>query len=153
MYVIILLSKKTIISLICRRHLYSLDKNYVCACMLSCVRLFVACQDPLFTELSWQEYWSGLPFPSPGNLLNPGIEPRSLVSLALQAEIFNKCLLNKNRMNKWAYKWAFFKALGSAGNCFRLNTETHWFPVFFFFFCHLFAHLWIKMEPGKWKPP
>ena len=28
-------------------------------------------------EFSRQEYWNGLPFPSPGNLLNPGIEPRS----------------------------------------------------------------------------
>jgi len=28
-------------------------------------------------EFSKQEYWSGLPFPSPGNLLNPGIEPSS----------------------------------------------------------------------------
>ena len=26
---------------------------------------------------SWQEYWSGLPFPSPGDLPDPGIEPRS----------------------------------------------------------------------------
>ena len=25
----------------------------------------------------WQEYWSGLPFPSPGDLPEPGIEPRS----------------------------------------------------------------------------
>ena len=33
-----------------------------------------ACQ---FTEFSRQEYWSGLPFPSPGDLPNPGIEPRS----------------------------------------------------------------------------
>ena len=32
---------------------------------------------------SRQEYWNGLPFPSPGNLPNPGIEP---VSLALQAD-------------------------------------------------------------------
>ena len=32
---------------------------------------------------SRQEYWSGLPFPSPGNLPNPGIEPRSF---ALQAD-------------------------------------------------------------------
>ena len=32
---------------------------------------------------SKQEYWSGLPFPSPGDLLDPGIEPRSL---ALQAD-------------------------------------------------------------------
>ena len=32
---------------------------------------------------SRQEYWSGLPFPSPGDLSDPGIEPRSPVSLAL----------------------------------------------------------------------
>ena len=33
-----------------------------------------------------KEYWSGLPFPSPGDLLNPGMEPTSLVSPALQAD-------------------------------------------------------------------
>ena len=55
---------------------------------LSCVRLFatpwtVARQAPPSMEFSRQEYWSGLPFPSPGDLPNPGIEPRSP---ALQAE-------------------------------------------------------------------
>ena len=34
-------------------------------------------------EFSRQEYWSGLPFPSPGDLPDPGIEPRSL---ALRAD-------------------------------------------------------------------
>ena len=43
----------------------------------------VACQAPLFMEFSKQEYWNGLPFPSPGDLSNPGTE---LVSPALQAE-------------------------------------------------------------------
>ena len=37
----------------------------------------VALQDPLSLEFSSQEYWSGLPFPSPGRLSNPGIEPGS----------------------------------------------------------------------------
>ena len=37
----------------------------------------VAHQVPLSMEFSRQEYWSELPFPSPGNLPNPGIEPRS----------------------------------------------------------------------------
>ena len=37
----------------------------------------VALQDPLSLEFSSQEYWSGLPFPSPGGLSNPGIEPGS----------------------------------------------------------------------------
>ena len=37
----------------------------------------VACQTPLSMGFSRQEYWSGLPFPSPGNLPDPGIEPGS----------------------------------------------------------------------------
>ena len=37
----------------------------------------VAHQAPLSLEFSRQEYWSGLPFPSPGDLLDPGIEPQS----------------------------------------------------------------------------
>ena len=45
----------------------------------------VACQAPLSMGFSRQEYWSGLPFPSPGDLPNPGIEPGSP---ALQADSF-----------------------------------------------------------------
>ena len=37
---------------------------------------------------SRQEDWSGLPFPSPGNLPNPGIEPMSLMSPALAGGFF-----------------------------------------------------------------
>ena len=37
----------------------------------------VACQAPLSMGFSRQEYWSGLPFPSPGDLPDPGIEPKS----------------------------------------------------------------------------
>ena len=49
---------------------------------LSHVRLFVtswtlAYQAPPSMGFSRQEYWSGLPFPSPGDLPDPGIEPRS----------------------------------------------------------------------------
>jgi len=39
-------------------------------------------------ELSRQEYWSGLPFPPPGDLLNPDIEPTSLASPALAGGFF-----------------------------------------------------------------
>ena len=44
-------------------------------------------------EFSKQEYWSGLPFPSPGVLPNPGIEPRSpaLLADALPSEPPGKC--------------------------------------------------------------
>ena len=43
----------------------------------------VPLQAPLSMEFSRQEYWGGLPFPSPGDLPNPGVEPGSP---ALQAE-------------------------------------------------------------------
>ena len=60
----------------------------VSVCRLSCVRLFVttwtvACQTSLPMEFSRQEYWSGLPFPIPGDLPKPGIEHVSLESPAL----------------------------------------------------------------------
>ena len=60
----------------------------MCVKSLSRVRLFatswtVAHQAPLSMGFSRQEYWSGLPFPSPGDLPNPGIEPGSP---ALQAD-------------------------------------------------------------------
>ena len=48
----------------------------------------VACQAPLSMGLSWQEYWSGLPFSSPGDLPDPEIEPMSLSSPALAGGFF-----------------------------------------------------------------
>ena len=57
--------------------------------LLSRVQLFatpwtVAHQAPLSMGFSRQEYWSGLPFPSPGDLPDPGTEPGSP---ALQADV------------------------------------------------------------------
>ena len=46
----------------------------------------VARQAPLSMGFLRQEYWSGLPFPPPGDLPDPGIEPTSPVSPALQAD-------------------------------------------------------------------
>ena len=65
----------------------------MCAQLLSCIQLFatpwiVACQAPLSMGFSGQEYWNGLPFPSPGHLPNPGIEPASLMSPALAGGFF-----------------------------------------------------------------
>ena len=58
-----------------------------------CVQLFetpwtVAPQAPMFMGFSRQEYWIGLPRPSPGDLPDPGIEPTSLVSHALVGGFF-----------------------------------------------------------------
>ena len=65
----------------------------VCVCVCVCVHsqsCLTLCnptdcthQAPLTIGSSSQEYWSGLPFPSPGDLPDPGIEPTSLASPAL----------------------------------------------------------------------
>ena len=47
------------------------------SCLTLCNPWTVAHQAPVSMEFSRQEYWSGLPFASPGDLPNPGIEPRS----------------------------------------------------------------------------
>ena len=59
----------------------------------SCVLLFEtpwteARQAPLSIGFLKQEYWSELPFPSPGDLPDPGIEPTSLKSSALAGGFF-----------------------------------------------------------------
>ena len=59
--------------------------------MLSHIWLFVtpwtvACQAPLSMGFFRQEFWSGLPFPPPGDLLHPRIKPMSPVSPTLQAD-------------------------------------------------------------------
>ena len=65
----------------------------VCVCVLSCVGLSAApwtgaCQAPLPIEFSRQEYWSGRPLPTLGDLLDPGIKPTSPASQALASGFF-----------------------------------------------------------------
>ena len=67
--------------------------SLVTARMLSCVRLFatpqtVACQAPLSMGFSKKDYWSGLPFPPPGDLPHSGIKPGSPASLAVAGRFF-----------------------------------------------------------------
>ena len=57
----------------------------------------VACPDPLSKEFSRQESWSRLPFPSPGDLPDPGIEP---VTPALQADSLPTELPGKLQLKK-----------------------------------------------------
>ena len=61
-------------------HLSMVRVPTVCAQSLSRIQLFltpwtIAHQAPLSMEFSRQEYWSGLPFLTPRDLLNPGIKP------------------------------------------------------------------------------
>ena len=42
-------------------------------------------------RVGWQEHWSGLPFPYPGDLPNPGIKPESLASPASSGDYLSLC--------------------------------------------------------------
>ena len=70
----------------------------------------VACQAPLSVGFSEQEYWSGLPFSSPGDLPDPGIEPRSP---ALQADSLPTELQGKPiRVTLIQSDWCLYKKRG-----------------------------------------
>ena len=63
----------------------------------------VAHQPPLSMEFSKQEYWSGLPFPIPRNLPNPGIQLMSLASPALAGRFFSPCIscIGRQILHHW----------------------------------------------------
>ena len=73
----------------------------VCSCSVAHCFLFfvitwnVSLEAPLSMEFYRQEYWSGLPFPTPGDLSEPRTELMSLVSLALAGRCFTIVLPGK----------------------------------------------------------
>ena len=72
----------------------------------------VAHQAPPSMGFSRQEYWSGLPFPSPGDLLNPGIEPRSptLQADALTSASPGKyCITCIMQQSQWDFFSPFYR--------------------------------------------
>ena len=96
--------------------------------LLSHVWLFVTpwtvtCRDPLSMGFSRQEYWIVLPFPSPGDLPNPGIEPRSpaLQTASLPSEPPGRCqgsskiLSKKQQLGSWR-NWAVSVVVYSRGD-------------------------------------
>ena len=73
-------------------HLSESESEVAQSCPTLCDTWTVAHQTPPSMGFSRQEYWSGLPFPSPGNLPDPGIEPRSPT---LQADALTSALPGK----------------------------------------------------------
>ena len=140
----IALSLQILFYLASRHALYSIVENqtYMCVCALSRVRLFVtpwtvAHQAPLSMGFSRQDYWSKLPFPSLGDHPNPGIEPGSLVSVALAGDFFTtvptsnkywgKEAFNVNMIVNLAGNWALFNGFCSY-KCQRLQNPLVSFP-------------------------
>ena len=83
------------------RYAFSFYTGSVHVCVLSCsaesdsslTPWTVACQAPVSMEFSKQDYWSGLlfPIPTPGDLPDPGIEPRLLILLHWQVDSLSLC--------------------------------------------------------------
>ena len=80
---------------------YCIPDTHIHACVLSCL-VVSDCLRPCILQsprilcpwnFSRQEYWSELPFPSPGDLLDPGIEPESVASPALAGGFLPLCHL------------------------------------------------------------
>ena len=75
------------LSLPVNSHLHQKLESVRCSVMSSSASPWIiAWQAPLSLEVSRQEYWNGLPFPTPGDLPDPGLKPVSCVSPALQAD-------------------------------------------------------------------
>ena len=66
---------------------HTLEEDKLCVCAQSCLTL-VTFPPSLSVGFSRQEYWSRLPFPAPGDLHTPGIEPTSLRSPAFAGGFF-----------------------------------------------------------------
>ena len=112
------------------------------ACMhaqsLSHVWLFVtpwtvACQTPLSMGFPRKEYWSGLPFPSPGDLPDPGIKPVSPTSPVLASRFFTiepprnptKAMFSYKWLLRWTLKKWKVKHVQEQGNLGHLRLWGH----------------------------
>ena len=73
------------------------------SCLTLATPWTVACQAPLSVGFSRQEYWSGLPFPSPGDLPDPGIETGSpaVQEDSLPTELWINVYSNIKRRRQW----------------------------------------------------
>ena len=97
-----------------KTNVMSTVKHYLAVCVCVCVRAHTRAQSrPTFCNpkdcsppgssvpgIPRQEYWSGLPFPSPGDLPDPGIEPTYLQSAALAVRFFTMNATGKQYLLK-----------------------------------------------------
>ena len=71
------------------------------------------------------EYWSGLPFPSSGDLPNPGIEPMFLMSTALAGEFFTTSIHFTHHL---IFKKKYSQGISLAVQWLRLHASSAWGP-------------------------
>ena len=103
--------------------------------MLSCVQLFetpwtVSCQIPLSMEFPRQECWSRLPFPTPGDLPNPGIKPLT-PALAGGFFITEPCVKLIMNIGKYKFKYTISVQIDTI----LLMSNLAFYLLSFFIFC------------------
>ena len=103
----------------------------------------VARQAPLSMEFSRQEYWSGLPFPPPGDLPHPGIEPASLVSPAFAARFFTISTITDltGFHHKWKKKCDYVWQLDTVWCHFIVHTLNHYNACNDYVICQLYIYI------------
>ena len=100
-------------------------------------------QAPLSMGFSRQEYWSGVPFPSPGDLPNPGIKPESptlqadSLPLSHQGSLFNLVELASNIKDYASKCWSIWP-------CLECNA---YFIIWLQKYCH--KYLWLSVKYKK----
>ena len=118
-----------------------------CIVTQSCLIFFatpwtIACQAPPSTEFSWEEYWSGLPFHSPGDLPDPGTESTSLTSAALAGGFFTTAPPWKLLM--YGYRAISQNCVAEMWLCLRkgmgLENYRNLLSISFFIFLCMLAH-------------
>ena len=115
----------------------------VCAQSLNHVQLFVtpwtvACQPPLAMEIFRQEYWNRLPFHTPGDLSNPGIEPTSLGSPASAVQFSSVQLLSHAQLfaTPWTAAHQASLSITSSWNLLKFMSIESVMPSNHFILCY-----------------
>ena len=122
---------------------------YECVCVCVCVCVYLVTQlcltfcdpmdcslpaAPLSMESSKHEYWSGFPFPTPGDLLNRGFKSASLASPALAGGFFTTeppgkpQLYSRSQQTYWWHWTASNPAPFCSLHIYRLEMQKHYLP-------------------------
>ena len=109
----------------------SLDFRWMVSCCqsLSCVQLFatVACQASLSMEFSRQKYWCELPLPSPGDLPDLVIKPRTCISCIGRQILY--CRATREALEIWLFNTESYKEKVILSSSFSVPCYIFFFPL------------------------
>ena len=126
----------------------------MCVCLVrsdSATPWTIACQAPLSMGFSRQPYWSGLPFPTPGDLLNQRIEQKSCIS-SIGRQILYHCItweaprakvMGVNTWGLWESALTVTKCRLWSRHCAEWYHDTHGSTVFLKYIYLINLYIWL----------